>query len=385
MEDFVRAMMKLLANEVCGEPLNPSEYHFEDDDLINLYSFSCKHDIAHLVGDALIKNGLLHEGDIKAKFEKQIMTAVYRYEKINYELNCLCKVMSDAEIPHIPLKGAVIRRYYPKPWMRNSCDIDILVKEEDLSRAVGVLVEKPAYKAEAKGSHDISFTSQSGVHLELHFTLIENDISDKANKVLEDIWEAVIPAEEYPYCFSLTDEMFYYYNIVHTAKHFQIGGCGIRPFLDLWILNHKIGFDAKKRRSLLEEGGMLAFAEYACQLSEVWFGNAEHSPLTKQMEKYILDGGVYGNMANRITVKQSKKGGKIKYMLSRIWLPYEQLKNKYPSLEKHRFLMPLYEVRRWFGLFCGGGKRSVIELNTVSSISKQQVAEMNVMMKELGL
>ena len=34
------------------------------------------------------------------------------------------------QIPFLPLKGSVIRQYYPEPWMRTSCDIDILVDFE---------------------------------------------------------------------------------------------------------------------------------------------------------------------------------------------------------------------------------------------------------------
>ncbi|MBO4954226.1 MAG: nucleotidyltransferase family protein, partial [Clostridia bacterium] len=35
-------------------------------------------------------------------------------------------------IDFMPLKGAVIRQYYPEPWMRTSCDIDIHVKKDRL-------------------------------------------------------------------------------------------------------------------------------------------------------------------------------------------------------------------------------------------------------------
>ena len=137
--------------------------------LAKLYTLSKSHDLAHLVGDALTKNNIIGDGEIKAKFQNQMMLAVYRYEKINYELGRLREAMNEAKIPFIPLKGSVIRQYYPKPWMRTSCDIDILVHESDLERAVAILVDKLAYKRESKGSHDISLFSDYGVHLELHY------------------------------------------------------------------------------------------------------------------------------------------------------------------------------------------------------------------------
>lgn len=133
MEKIIHAMMDLIASEVCGMTIDRSQYELTDEELVKLYKLSKSHDLAHLVGDVLIKNDLIGDGEIKAKFQKQIMLAVYRYEKINYELGRLRKVLNEAEIPFIPLKGSVIRQYYPEPWMRTSCDIDVLVHESDLS------------------------------------------------------------------------------------------------------------------------------------------------------------------------------------------------------------------------------------------------------------
>ena len=384
MESLSGAMMRLIANEVCAARLDLDEYRFTDEELERLYELSKSHDLAHLVGDALIKNNLISNGEIKSKFEKQIMTAVYRYENINYELNRLKQVINEAEIPFICLKGSVIRQYYPEPWMRTSCDIDILVHEDDLLRTVTLLNEKLSYKTEGKGSHNVSLFSQGGVHLELHYTLIESDILDKADRVLENVWEYAFPAEKYEY--SLTDEMFYYYHIAHMAKHFQIGGCGVRPFIDIWVLNHRLTFDEEKRESLLENGGLLIFAKQCEKLAEVWFGAGEHTEVTKKLENYILGGGVYGNVNNRVAVQQVKKGGKFKYAISRIWLPYDALKFHYPSLEGKKILLPFYEIRRWGKLlFKGGAKRSINELAINNSTTPEQQVQISALLCDLGL
>ena len=226
MENTVRAMMGLIANEVCGSAIDKKEYSFSQEELVKLYKLSKTHDLAHLVGDALIKNDLLSDAEIRAKFEKQIMVAVLRYEKINYELECLRETLNEAKIPFIPLKGSVIRQYYPEPWMRTSCDIDILVHESDLEAATSAVVEKLSYEEEGKGSHDIGLFSPGGVHLELHYSLIESDIIGKADRMLEPVWEQVSPTEKYPYDYEMTDALYYYYHIAHMAKHFQNGGCG---------------------------------------------------------------------------------------------------------------------------------------------------------------
>ena len=385
MENLIRAMMDLIASEVCGKTIDKSQYALTDDELVKLYNLSKSHDLAHLVGDALIKNNLIGDGEVKAKFQKQIMLAVYRYEKINYELGRLRKVLNEAEISFIPLKGSVLRRYYFEPWMRTSCDIDVLVHESDLERAVAILVDKLAYKRESKGSHDISLFSDYGVHLELHYSLIEENRVGNIESVLQDVWKKADPvAETFEYV--LSDEMFYYYHIAHMAKHFVNGGCGIRPFLDIWVLNHRVSFSRKKRDALLAKGGLLTFAAEAQDLSEAWLENGEHTEITRRMQDYLLKGGVYGTTKNRISVQQVRKGGKIRYAFSRIWLPYDVLKLNYPSLEEKRWLLPVFEVRRWLKLiFCGGFKRSVNELKLNSSATNEEQTETKDMLSKLEI
>ena len=387
MKNLVRAMMDLIASEVCGKPLDKSQYVFTDEELAGIYKLSKSHDLAHLVGDALIKNDLVKNDEVKAKFQKQIMLAVYRYEKMNYELGRLRTVLNEVQIPFIPLKGSVLRQYYPEPWMRTSCDIDVLVHGEDLQRMVSYLSDNLGYRRESQNSHDISMFTQGGVHVEVHYDLVEDNRANSAAAVLKQIWNVAVKHDGCNYQYEMPDEMFYFYHIAHMAKHFvSTGGCGIRPFLDIWVLNHRIDFNREKREKLLSDGGLSVFAKQAELLSEVWFGNAEHTEITKQMEGYILRGGVYGTTTNRVAVQQQKQGGKMKYALSKIFIPYDAIKFHYPILQKHKWLTPIMEVRRWGKLiFCGHLKRTVKELKYNSTISEDAAAEMRTLLKNVGL
>ena len=130
----------------------------------------------------------------------------------------------------------------------------------------------------------------------------------------------------------------------------------------------------------------MTFAQQAELLSAVWFGDAAHTALTRQMQAYLLRSGTYGNTENRVAIQQSRQGGKLRFALSRIWLPYAVLVTHYPSLERHKWLLPIYEVRRWFKLlFRGGVKRSAKELKTNFDVSSNEQDEMTEMIKHLGL
>jgi len=184
----------------------------------------------------------------------------------------------------------------------------------------------------------------------------------------------------------MSDEMLYFYHVAHMAKHFENGGCGIRPFLDLWILDNIDGVDHLKRNEMLSKGDLLQFANAARKLSKAWFENAEMDPVSQQMEDYILRGGVYGNDENRILVQQQKKGGRIRYALSKIFIPYDELKFHYPILQKYRWLTPIMEVRRWCKLFfCGHLKRTARELTYNSNVSDVAAANTRKLLYDIGL
>ena len=343
-----------------------------------------QHDLTHLIVIGLNNNNIFFENN--ELFEKDIFKAVYRYEQLQYEYDNLCATLEEAQISFVPLKGAVIRKYYPEPWMRTSCDIDILVKEVDSEKATAILVNDCGYVYEGKGSHDISLFAPSNVHIELHYELVEDGLANEASEVLKNVWNVVRTRDGYSYLYEMPDEMFYFYHIAHMAKHFENGGCGIRPFIDLWILDHLNEADKEKRDALLEQGNLFKFAEVARKLSRIWFEDEEYDPVSMQMENYILHGGVYGNRENRIAVQQQKKGGRVKYALSRIFLPYDVIKFHYPILQKHRWLTPFMEIRRWFKLlFHGKAKQSINELKYNQNISDAKADETKEFLMSIGL
>lgn len=356
----------------------------KEDELISMIALAKKHDLLHLFALGLDQNKLLENCQVVS--QKDIMKAIYRYEQLNYELGNLCKSLEESKIDFMPLKGSVIRKYYPNPWMRTSCDIDILVHERDLEKATEYLLENLGYVFDGKGAHDVSLFLEKRLHLELHYTLIGDGVAKSSCKVLKEVWKSSFLRKGKEHWHEMTDEMFYFYHIAHMAKHFEEGGCGIRPFIDLWILDNIEKKDQDKRNELLKQGALLKFSEVARQLSKVWFDNAEHTEITEQMEQYILRGGVYGTNENRITVQQQKKGGRIKYILSKIFIPYDVIKFHYPILQKHIWLTPFMEIRRWFKLiFCGHAKRTLNEFKYNQTISVDKAEATKKFLENIGL
>ena len=351
-----------------------------------LYKLAKKHDMAHIVGAALERRGLLGNDEVSAAFRKQQMLAVYRYETINYELEEIRELFEGEGIAFMPLKGSVIRKYYPQPWMRTSCDIDILVREEELERAIDALVNKLEYTNGGREYHDVSMYSPSKVHVELHFSLVDETSFPKANDVADRVWSNSAPIREGSFEYVMTDSFFEFYHVLHMAAHVRGGGCGVRPFLDMWILENKIDRDTADRERLLEEGGLLAFANSACELSNAWFSGAEYTDISRQLEDYVINGGVYGSVQNKVAAQKDNSDGRFKYILSRLFLPYSVLKTKYPVIEKHKWLTPFMQVRRWFSRIFGGRmKNSMQEIKAEKSVSREDIEKTAELFSSMGI
>lgn len=379
-------LLALIRSEVFAQPLSSDiTEQIDKDKLQRIYAIAKSHDIAHIIGSALSNNKLLGEDEISQKFQKQTFLAFYRYESINYSFGQIYKLLEEEKIIFVPLKGAVIRDLYPAPWMRTSCDIDILIHEEDLERAIEALVEKAEFTVKGeKNYHDVSLFSPNGVHLELHFNIKENQ--DNIDRLLSQVWDYCVPIAENDFCYELKNEYFVFHHIAHMSYHFLNGGCGIKPFIDLYLLNDKFEYDIHKAKKLCSLCSLDKFYENVVLLSNVWFGEAAHTQTTKKMQDFLITGGVYGTQKNHISVASKRNGGRFTYMLKRIFMPYRELKYLYPILEKCPLLMPFCHIARWFKIITKGRlKKSVRELNAIKNSDNEYSEAVDVMLRELGL
>ena len=386
MEQTLKILFPLIRSAISGELLCENEKKIYDRELLpDLIKIANKHDVAHLVVLGLKNNGLIEEKD-RITLDRLMLKAVYRYERLEYEYKTVCAALEKAEIPFIPLKGSVLRKHYPEGWMRTSCDIDILVHNEDLSKTLSYLSENLQYKELERATHDVAMSSPEGNHVEIHFDLVEEGRANDAIKILSSVWNNVSLCENSKYQYEMTDEFFYFYHIAHMAKHFETGGCGIRPFIDLLILDGLEDNNREKRDEMLHNGGLLRFAETSRHLSRVWFGNEEADDISLQMQEFILHGGVYGSFDNRVILQQKKKGGKFGYLMSRIFAPYSRLKRYYPILEKYPILMPVMQVRRWLMLLRSDVfNMAKTELETNKSVDKMKAEQMSAFLNDIGL
>ena len=385
MTSIIKAVFfALLKFSITGEVLPDTiKNDFDANMLKPLFVLSKRHDVTHLIADALDKNNLFfNEDDTRNLFLRERDIAIYRYEQINYEYQEVCKVLEEEKISFLPLKGSIMRSYYPEPWMRTSCDVDILIQERDLTRISDVLSNQLNFTAGEIGKNDANFYAPSGVHFEFRYRL--SGLTEQAQEVVSRIWLFAKPRGGVQ--LFLTDEMFYFYHIEHMAEHFSSSGCGIRFFLDVWILNNNLKIDRNILEGYLKDAGMNRFEKAVQDAVGYWFDNKEKTAIVDEIESYVLNAGLYGIMENRVVNQQRRNGGKARYLISRVFLSYDELKYKYPLLKTYPILYPFYQIKRWLKFFKKDTKtRALHELEETRNGDKNKQERVVNLLKNLGL
>lgn len=384
MNNIQKLTIELIRHEISGIPVSKELLSCYDEFMAEkVYNLAVKVDMGYVVASALSKLGLL-SAEAKAAFFNEQLATVYRYEALKYDLESISKLFEEEGIVFIPLKGSVIREYYPKPEMRTSCDVDVLIHKEELPRARKLLEEKLNFVYNDKCGHDISFWSPTNTEIELHHSLFDHDYEEK--EILDKVWEYAAPCEGFTYKHELDKAFFMFYHIVHMAKHVRTGGCGVRPFVDIILLEEKFGYDREKFNNLIMVAGLENFTKKIFDVAHMWFGNMDHDETSNLMAEYVFGAGAYGSVENQVARTQSKKGSKLKSVFSRIFITRKELGGMYPIVKKYSVLTPLFEVVRWFRIiFKDKAQKQIAIIKHNATMDKTKIQSVEKLFSNLGL
>ena len=149
-------------------------------------------------------------------------------------------------------------------------------------------------------------------------------------------------------------------------------------------MKHKMGYNRDGLMPLLRDAGLEAFGAEMLLLSDVWFDGAEHTDTSERLGKYIVDGGVYGNIENRVALNSAKSGG-ARFILSRMFLPFGVMKKQYPTLERCPILLPFYHVRRWCRILFFDHCKVKDTMRACDNMNNEKKDEMANLISRLGL
>lgn len=339
-----------------------------------VYQYAMDHDVANLAFYAVekltekpsrelydkwrVRRDLALVRDINQEFARQEIVAEFEARGIRYK----------------ELQGTALKKLYPQTEYRTMSDLDFVVEKVRL-REAGEVLSLLGYQCSVQGDYEIDGIRKPDIFVELHTDYFSSDTDFYGS-----MGEPLFPAE--PTEQERIDEL-YLYNVLHVAKHYYAGGCGIRRVLDMYYLDLYYG-DRIQREYVdryLVQAGVLSFSHELSQLAWQWFGDSAEQSCSGTMQSYVLEAGLHGNRENYVSSMMRKiqndtsisVGTKVKYLLYRLFPGDRVMLKRYPVLKKHRILYPFCWIRRIICMLRGKNRKvSVLDLKIVLQAEKDE-------------
>lgn len=298
-------------------------------------AFAKRHKISCCVAMALESAGIRN-----IETSKEIAHAMRRNALFDNSLEEVTAKLDEAGIWYVPLKGIILKKYYPKPFMREMADQDILI---DASRAAEVkeIMEGLGFTTASfdYDRHDIYY-KEPILNYEMHRSLFDYYYDKRISGYYRDRSDLS------------RQEDFYLYTVTHEYKHYSNKGTGIRSLIDIYLYLKREELDWDYIGQETEKLGISKFERDNRQLAVTLFGKGEVAD--EQMLSYILSSNVYGiylhKVENGINKSKWKQFG---YMIKRFSVPvrvsnpdYRIFAKHYPFFYKYKILLPLLPFYR---------------------------------------
>ena len=346
----------LLACFLSGEMPQGRAVDFEE-----LYHLADIHDIGAIVATEikLLEPAFQPTGKIASEFTQTIGITLREHTHRERAYQLVKGMLDSAAIPHLFVKGIVIKDGYPIPELRTSGDIDVIVQCENLKPLLDAIITESAITLTERTTETVTAVCNgSGAKIEFHL------YADVGNDYYNDIFSLAVPDDGYTYRLDDYDHLLYI--ICHLAKHLAYRGAGIRMLMDIDVAVRKTeAFDEESLLTRCEQAHIRKTAEALLSLCNYWF----HTPVTakidftaetgllEKFEQVMLDGGSFGYEQNAIPVSYLETDkdsvfSRVKVLLKMAFPSKEYLRLCYPYYHHHAWLYPVARVNRLLdGLF----------------------------------
>lgn len=355
------------------------------------------HTVTGIVGHMARRYALCPDENIEKALRNIAMTTTLRFARREERRRELTAAMNRAGIPHVLIKGAVVREYYPVPELRTFGDVDMVIRPEDREKC-HTLMQQLGFSPKADWEPVYSYSRPPELY-EVHTDLMEVDIGTKEDSrcYFSQMWAYTRPREDG--ALELTPEFHFLYLMAHIAKHIRGAGAGVRMYLDLAACILRLGetMDWGWIRKGLEKLGLSKFASVALTAVEQWF--AVPCPMEKEpvpdgtMEDFLnftMEAGVYGkyrrdnSLSTLKREENSASGARWRVAGNQIFPPVAQLQRRYTYLNTKPWLLPVAWVHRILRNRNSILRRGV-ETGKILSADEAEVARLRRIYREIGL
>ncbi|WP_407383594.1 nucleotidyltransferase family protein [Ruminococcus sp.] len=339
-----------------------------DDEAV--FRFACRQDLSAIAAYALKKLMPLPLHWKEARGKAMRLCALYdtRRAMVLHE-------MEQQGIPYLPLKGIILKDYYPEPFTREMADNDILCDDTRMED-VRTIMTKLGFTCKLFGKYNHDKYTSPPLSFEMHTQLfVDYDVPQIA-AYYQGIWEKLIRDEEHRYGYHMRDEDFYLYILCHTYKHFIKAGTGLRSLLDIYLYDRAKG-QTLDRRYLDEQLAILGIGDFERDfraLAAKTFSGESLSDDVLDELSYYIESGSFGSgrnkYANRLRHDDGRRA-KRRYFFRRFFPDEAYLKSFYPTVYRHRSLYPLLVIYRPFKGLVTKRKKLYREFQFVKNYKKK--------------
>lgn len=238
-----RLLCLLLCQALTGEcPRELSELSRQAD-MRKIIQMAQQHKVLPLLYEVFCEEW---KGEALDAADRKLVESVARTTaKQSYRLlfltRCLVRTLEEAGVPVLVLKGSGAAELYPVPEMRKSGDVDMLIPEEWLETAGGLLAKKQFLVKESQhANHHLAFGSKDGIDLELHTMLAEPFRDGRINQAMQRLLQDYFEKKEYKECMGVSlpvpGEPYQALQLLlHMLQHFLRAGFGLKLLCD-WVV-----------------------------------------------------------------------------------------------------------------------------------------------------
>lgn len=355
-------LLSLMACALSGT--QPGEAVPEEADLAALYTLAEAHSVTGMVCMALERTRTFKESDpvLRGRWLEAKNRSIRKSLLLDTERRAIAEELEAGGIWYLPLKGSILKDWYPEYGMRDMADVDILF-DPAMRGQVRDIFRQRGYTVESFGRfhHDI-YKKPPVYHFEMHVSLFGERFTELAD-AYASVGGKLLPVAGKRFERRLSPEDFYVFIMAHAYKHATESGTGIRTLSDIFVMNRKLGavLDRKYVEEELARIGVSRFTKDSSRLAEKLFApdRPAGEPVLTGEEQTLLDAYLgattYGTLENRVGNQLRslqadsapiRKKTKLRYLRLRLFPGREWCRGTYPFVYRHPWILPAFWVWR---------------------------------------
>lgn len=396
---FLTLLSKAIRNDIYDEFDSNTDWE-------QLFELAIEHDVCSLLYSQIKKSNIGLTDKRAEKWNSYAIISTIKQTRLTYDVDEAIRLLSEADIEVIAVKGIFFKFLYPNPTYRSMSDADILIHKKDFPDTIRIL-NKAGFINDSFNENVTSFTKKPFCNIEVHTNLIFDHEFKYAESFIQPWYNAVFDQSVSNYAKILSLEDCFIYTIVHMAKHLSYKGHSTRQLCDLVLLTEKYmnkmdWANIINRLTEMELKNLTDIIFSICSkymnmtIPQIWlYDNPDVERIGDVLIEYLLKCGVFGYRKGKNTevfeLRQTKKHLIIKsnylslitYILKQFFPPYVAMKGTYRYLGRFPFMLPYAWLSR-AGKYLKNKKKYNKQINEVISSSEDIDVESN-LQKALGL